>query len=254
MQAVPRTLIGKFSQAYAGKNVGFSASQITEHFTKYSNLVKPFDQYGMNPTRTQLFVDSVEALTPKQQYYALNDLTWCEYSSKYAYPSKEVREELRTELHCFISPDPIGLCFSNIRETAFREDWATCETRMLSNPPGAITAARTMLETLLTTIITERGAEPDGSGELGKLLKQTEDAIGFQRKNRQPEHQVLSGLANVINGLSAISNAAGDRHGLVQGQSIDDPSVASLCVNAAGTIGLAMIDMHLLTKIVPKKQ
>jgi hypothetical protein len=251
MQAVPRTIVDKFSQVYAGERVGFSAREITEYFTKYSNLVRPFDHYGMNLTRTQLFVESVFALNPKQQYYALNDLTWYKHKSKYDYPNEEKRKALMEELHCFISPDPIGLCFSCVRETAFREDWVTCQGRILSNPAAAITAARTMLDTLLKTIVKERGGEPDDSGELGRLIKQAEDSIGFERKDRQPEHQIFSGLANVINGIATISNAAGDRHGLIAGQSIDDPRIASLCVNAAGTIGLAFIDLHLLTKKNP---
>lgn len=249
MQSVPRVLVDKFSQACAGPKVGFSAREITDYFTQYSNLVKPFDHYGINPTRYQLFIESVYALSPKQQYYALNDLTWREHPSKYQYPDESKRKDLRTQLHCFISPDPIGLSFSRIRKPPFREDWLTCQTRILTNPPAAITAARTMLETILKTIITEREGQPDDSGELGKLIKQAQDAVGFQRRDRQHEHQVLSGLANVINGLSALSNFAGDRHGLVQGQSIDDPSIASLCVNAAGTIALIFIDIHLLTKM-----
>jgi hypothetical protein len=245
MYAIPRTLTDKFAQAYAGERIGFSAQQITQYFTRYSNLVKPFDHYGVNPTREHLFIESVYALTPKQQYYALNDLTWTAYPSKYPYPNQDVREKLREELHVFISPDPIGLRFSQIRETAFREDWAACLTRLQVDPASTITAARTLLETLLRTIIVERGVQPDCSGELGRLLRQAQEVVGFDRNARQAAHQVLSGLASVVNGLAALSNYAGDRHGLVQGQTIDDPGLAQLCVHAAGAIGIAFIELHL---------
>lgn len=246
MHALPRNLVDRFAEAFAGKNVGFSTKEITGYFTKYSNLVKPYDHYGVNPTRKQLFIESLYALNPKQQYYALNDLTWDEKASKYDYPKKEARIELREQLHTFISPDPVGIRFSQIRETAYREDWATCITRLEHDPASAITSARTLLETLLKTIITERGGVPDNSGELGKLMKQAQDIVGFDRAKDQPTHQIISGLVNIINGLSAISNSAGDRHGLVAGQSIDDPGLAQLAIHAAGTVGIAFIELHLL--------
>lgn len=109
MHALPRNLVDRFAEAFAGKNVGFSAKEITGYFTKYSNLVKPYDHYGVNPTRKQLFIESLYALNPKQQYYALNDLTWDEKASKYDYPTEEARIELREQLHTFISPDPVGI-------------------------------------------------------------------------------------------------------------------------------------------------
>jgi hypothetical protein len=208
MQSLPRVLVDSFAEAFAGISVGFSAIQITKYFQQYSNLVKPSDHYAMRPTRRQLFIESVYSLSPKLQYYSLNDLTWSEHESRYQYPSEEKRTLLRNNLHNFISNDPIGLGFSAIRETAFREDWITCYSRLQNNPASCITASRTMLETILRTIVNERGEEPDTSGDLGRLLRQVQDVIGFNRQDRQPEHQVLQGLASVIIGICSISNAA----------------------------------------------
>jgi|SRR5690554_5000996 len=149
MQAVPRVTVDKFARTFGGQRVGFSAKQITDYFTQYSPLVKPHDHYAMNPTRVQLFVESVYALTPEQQYYALNDLTFFEYESRYEYPPETERAYLREELHSYISKTPIGLSFSELRETAFRKDWVTAHGRLLTNPAAAVTAARTLLETFL---------------------------------------------------------------------------------------------------------
>ncbi len=247
MQEIPSSIVGQFSDAFAGKNRGFSGREITEYFRQYSNLITQYDELGMKPTRADLFAGSVGALPPKFQYYSLNDLTFFEYKSKYPYPPPEKRERLREALHNLASKTPIGLSFSRIREAVFREDWITCQTRLLSNPAAAITSARTMLETLLKTIISERGATPNSSGDLGSLVKQAEDVLGFRRGERQEEHQVFSGLAGVITGISSISNKAGDRHGTIGGKTIDDPYFSNLCINAAGTIGLAFIEMHLFS-------
>lgn len=250
MQRIPPELVDRFANAFAGPNSGFSGREITDHFRKYSNLITPYDEYNIKPTRAELFSSAVGSLPANLQYYSLNDLTFFEYESKYRYPSAQERTTLREALHNLISPSPIGLSFSRIRETAFREDWVTCQTRLIfTNPPAAITAARTLLETLLKTIISERGGEPDASGNLGHLLKQVEALLGFERGERQAEHQVFSGLASVVTGLSAISNIAGDRHGTIGGKTIDDPYFANLCINAAGTVGLAFIEMHLFSEL-----
>ena len=200
-------------------------------------------------TRKQLFIESVYALPPKQQYYSLNDLCWNERPSQYAYPDEAIRSDLRHRLHSFISPDPIGMRFSEIRETAFREDWASCITRLQNDPASAITAARTMLETLFRTIISERRGQPDNTGDLGRLLRQAQNAVGFDHNADQSLHQIISGLSSVVSGLATISNRAGDRHGLVAGQSIDDPGLAQLCVHAAGTVGIALIELHLFRAV-----
>lgn len=121
------------------------------------------------------------------------------------------------------------------------------QSRVHSNPSAAITASRTMLEALLKTIITERGEPPDTSGDLGKLFKQAQKCVRFDSVKQKAEHMVFSGMASVINGIATISNEAGDRHGTVGGKSIEDPYFANLTLNAAGTIGLAFIEMHLLT-------
>jgi len=250
MQAVPRVMVDRFAQVFAGDRIGFSAKQITDYFSEYSPLVKPYDHYAINPTRLQLFVESVYALTPEQQYYALNDLTFFEYESRYDYPAEVDRIALRQELHSYISITPIGLGFSEIRQTAFRKDWMAAHGRLLTNPAAAVTAARTLLETLFKTIITERGEEPDNSGSLSRLLRQAQDAIGFVRAQNRAEHQLHQGLVTTVEGIANISNAAGDRHGTVAGVSLDDPHLAYLCVNACGTIGLCFVKKHLFESLV----
>lgn len=250
MQPVQRTIVEKFANTFAGaRNIGFSAKEITEYFSKYSNYVKPHDHYGISLKRSELFIESVYALRPKQQYYALNDLAVIVRETKYEYPSESIRNKLLEELHCSMSPDPIGLRFSQLRETAFREDWVTAISRIDAEPSAAITAGRTMIETILKTIIKERNHEPDSTGDLGRLIKQAQNILDFNRAERQAEHQVLSGLSSIITGISNISNEAGDRHGTIMGKSISDPYIAQMVINSAGVLGIIFIEMHLFNKI-----
>lgn len=245
MNSVPRKMADDMANEFAGKGVGFSAQQITDYFTTYSNMVKPYDHYGMNPTRFQLFIDSLYALQPKEQYCALTDLCLSPPQTKYGVPSDEVRHSLLGSLHTYLNPNPIGLRFSQLRDHKYRQEWLTAYGRTIANPAAAITAARTMVETMLKTIVAERGEVPDSSGDVARVLKQVERCLEFNVREMAEQHRVLTGLANVVHGIAGISNASGDRHGLVDGLEIDDPATARLVVNAAGALGLFMIELHL---------
>jgi hypothetical protein len=117
--------------------------------------------------------------------------------------------------------------------------------RLSTNPAAAVTAARTLLETVFKTIISERGGIPDTSGDLARLMRQVQEAVGFLRPENQSEHQIVQGLATVIGGVAAISNVAGDRHGTVERVSLQDKHLAVLCVHSCGAVGLSFIEKHL---------
>jgi hypothetical protein len=246
MRAVPREIAQRFARAFAGDQVGFSGREITDYLAQYSNVVKPYDHYGFTPKREELFVEALYSLLPREQYYALTDLCLSPPPMRYTVPSQEVRTDLLNQLHSHLNVEPVGMRFSTLREHTFREDWITAYSRVIANPAAAITAARTLIETAFRTIISERGVQPDTSGDLGRLLRQVEDVLQFNRAENQEEHRILTGLTNIINGVAGLSNQAGDRHGLVGGEGIDNPAIATLVVNASGTVALFFIERHLL--------
>lgn len=239
--------LNEFAEAFAGENSGLSGREICLFFERYSTTVRPYDSYSHSPGRKELFLAALSSLLPKEQYYSLNDICIWPPDMKYACPSPDLRDYLRERLHSQVNLSPIGLSFSRLREHSFRIYWYRAQSKISLDPAAAITTARSMLETVFKTIISERGATPDESGDVGRLLKQAQDALSFVRNEQQERHRILSGLTNVVNGVAGLSNAAGDRHGLVDGAGIDDPCVADFVVNAAGTVGLLFIELHLLS-------
>jgi Abortive infection C-terminus len=143
--------------------------------------------------------------------------------------------------------EPLGLAYSKLSTSEFRKKWMTAYTRLSANPAAAVTAARTLLETVFKTIVSERGGTPDESGNLARLLQQAQNAVGFLRPANQSEHQIITGLTSVIGGVAGISNAAGDRHGTAQGITLQDKHLAVLCVHSCGAVGLCFIEKHLFT-------
>lgn len=249
MRNIKREIVNKFARSFAGSKKGFSGKEITDYLVKYNSMVKLYEHYGFTPSREELFIESVYMLLPKEQYYALTDLCLNPPEMKYEIPGEEERKTLMAELHSYYNIEPIGLAFSKLREHIFREDWFIAYNRIEENPASAITSARTLLETIFKTIISERNNTPDNSGDISKLLKEAEDVLNFQRATNQEQHKILGGLAGIINGVAGLSNNDGDRHGLVEGKEITSKEVASLVVNACGTIGMFFIELHLFNPL-----
>ena len=106
-----------------------------------------------------------------------------------------------------------------------------------------------MLETTLRTILDERNGTDDSSGNLGRLIRKVEEKVGLTPGDNPAEHQIITGVASIINGICTLSNEAGDRHGTIGGRTIDDPVLAELCVYLCGTIAIFFIELHLMTEI-----
>jgi hypothetical protein len=81
---------------------------------------------------------------------------------------------------------------------------------------GAITNARSLVEAVLTQIESDLDSDhPQYDGDLPKLYKRVQKLLRLDPGRPDIDHslkQVLSGLVNIIQGLSGLSNKMGDRH------------------------------------------
>lgn len=98
-----------------------------------------------------------------------------------------------------------------------KEQVEKCQMKILSEDyNGAITNARTLIEAIFIHIIeTTEKTEVKNDGNLLNLYSKVKKALKIDLKKEEiPDtiFQVLSGLDSIINGLSGLSNNAGDRH------------------------------------------
>jgi hypothetical protein len=110
---------------------------------------------------------------------------------------------------------------------------------------GAITNARSLLEAVLKEVEEKLdGDAPRYDGDLPKLYKRVQKLLNLD-SNRpdidQPLKQVLSGLVNIIQGLSGLSNKMGDRHARSYRPSRHH---ALLICNAAKTVSNFIFDTY----------
>ncbi len=81
---------------------------------------------------------------------------------------------------------------------------------------GAITNARSLVESFQEELIRKAGAEvPNYAGDIGKLYKTTKKVMNFDSSQKDLSDtlkQVLSGLNSIMMGIAGLSNKMGDRH------------------------------------------
>jgi Abortive infection C-terminus len=121
--------------------------------------------------------------------------------------------------------------------------WQKALDRRTEDPEGAITAARTLLETVCKHILDDAGIPYPDDADLPKLW-----ALAAEQTNLAPnQHQesvfkaILGNCQSVVNNLGAIRNRVGDAHG--QGRRPVKPKSrhAELAVNLAGTMAAFLV-------------
>lgn len=121
--------------------------------------------------------------------------------------------------------------------------WSKALERRTADPEGAITMARTLLETVCKHILTEAGESYDDSQDINKLYRQTADKLKLapSQHTELVFKQILGGCTAVIEGLGALRNRLGDSHGKSKGGVKPAPRHAELAVNLAGALAIYLI-------------
>jgi hypothetical protein len=122
--------------------------------------------------------------------------------------------------------------------------WQTALERRVSDPDGAITSARTLLETVCKHILDAAGVSYDSSADLPKLYRLTAETLHLApSQHTEPIlKQVLGGCTAVVEGIGAMRNRLGDAHGKGQADAQPEPPHAELAVNLAGAAAMFLVD------------
>lgn len=240
MNPVPENLILRFAEEFASGRKGMKLEAIPDYFAQYQGNVPTLRSYVGSVTKPTAFKGCVLALSPENQRQALYDLCDCPPQATHPMPDSASRLALLALLVQADGTAPLGVELSALAVSGIRRQWMTAASRLPQQPSAAITAARALLESTCKTILHEMRETPDTSGDLGRLYRQVRAKLGTDPRQgaSRAVHQMVNGLMQCVDGIAALSNAAGDRHGLVAGTKIDDVTFAGLCVHAAGTVSL----------------
>ena len=122
--------------------------------------------------------------------------------------------------------------------------WSKAIERRESDPEGAITAARTLLETVCQHILDAKNIEYNSKKiELHKLYKLVSKELNLSPSQHTHEvfKQILGGCSGVVNGLGTLRNKLGDAHGKGKLPVRPAPRHAELAVNLSGSVALFLV-------------
>lgn len=116
--------------------------------------------------------------------------------------------------------------------------WNRALERKISDPEGAITSARALLETVCKHVLDDLGIIYDDNADLPKLYRLTSDSLNIapSQHSEQVFKQILGGCTSVVEGLGALRNRLGDAHGGGRQRVKPAPRHAQLAVNLAGSM------------------
>ncbi len=112
------------------------------------------------------------------------------------------------------------------------------------DPEGAITAARTLLETVCKHVIEEEGSSYNDKDDLPKLYGDASKLLNIAPSQHTEEvfKQILGGCISVVVGLGTLRNRVSDSHGQGKRAVKPAPRHAQLAVNLAGTMATFLIE------------
>ena len=122
--------------------------------------------------------------------------------------------------------------------------WSKAIERRESDPEGAITAARTLLETVCKHILDAKNIEYDSKKiELHELYKLASIELNLSPSQHTQKvfKQILGGCSGVVNGLGTLRNKLGDAHGKGKLPVRPAPRHAELAVNLSGSVALFLV-------------
>ena len=122
--------------------------------------------------------------------------------------------------------------------------WEKALYRRKLDPDGAITAARTLLETVCKHILDENGIEYNNKTDLPQLyhLVSVELCLSPSQYTENVFKQILGGCSAIVNGLGTLRNRLGDAHGQGKKPVRAAARHAELAVNLAGSVALFLVE------------
>jgi hypothetical protein len=122
--------------------------------------------------------------------------------------------------------------------------WTKALDRRNSDPDGAITAARSLLETVCKHILDESGVAYDEKADLPKLYGMTAQQMNLAPSQHSDESikRILGGCHAVVDGLAGLRNRLGDAHGKGSAHVKVSGRHAALAVNLAGPVAAFLVE------------
>ncbi len=179
------------------------------------------------------------------QFWQYIKLEFGTYAERRDYIWTELSPLLETLERGALTPSDafVSLRLEKFDATHVQAAWSKALDRRSSDPEGAITSARTLIESVCKHILDESGSTYDDRADLPKLYRQTAEMLNLAPSQHTEEvfKQILGGCTAIVVGLGSLRNRLSDAHG--KGKIGIRPSSrhAELSVNLSGALALYLL-------------
>jgi hypothetical protein len=138
----------------------------------------------------------------------------------------------------------ISEALKSFDEAGVHAAWEKALDRRVDDPDGAITAARTLLETVCKHILDlQKVAYNSKKIEIHELYKLVAKELNLSpdQHNEAVFKQILGGCSAIVSGLGTLRNRLGDAHGQGKVSAKPSPRHAELAVNLAGSMAIFFV-------------
>jgi Abortive infection C-terminus len=235
----PLPVVVSAKELFAGQT-GMSGPQIFEFFSRYSEEIGKM-RYGSGvPSRKEIFVNFLESLPIELQRKVLLEL--CNGLPMKTPPPQTTVDDLRAKISGTPVPGILGKAVEAIDVAHVTKQWEKLTARLSDDPEGAITSARSLLESVCLHVLQCLGKSIDHAGDLPALYKAAAEGLQLVAKKEDEIaiRQILGSCSGIAQGVAALRNQFGDAHGRLGPDA--EKRLAHLAANAVGALCTFLIE------------
>lgn len=122
--------------------------------------------------------------------------------------------------------------------------WERAQARRAADPDGAITLARTLLETVCKHILAAEHVAHDDGDELPRLYRLTAETLQIAPNAATEDsfRRIFGACTSIVESLGTIRNRMGNAHGRGADAVRVEPRYARLAVNLAGAMATFLVE------------
>ena len=182
----------------------------------------------------------IETCRDTDQFWGFIKVKFDTYAERRTY----IWNEFSPLLNFLESNKTIPIDEVKFNEFHIHEQWEKALERKKSDPEGAITTARTLIESTLKYILDENGIKYKDNSDLSELYKEVAKSLNLAPEQHQEQifKQILGGANGIISGLGSLRNKLGDAHGKSKINIKPKERHSELAVNLAGTMALFLYE------------